>query len=44
MLSYEEIGSAAMMSRACAGTIGKGRRRSRFRDLRRRSGWRWINS
>jgi hypothetical protein len=23
MLSYEEIGSAAMMSRACAGTIGK---------------------
>ena len=23
MLSYEDIGSAAMMSRACAGTIGK---------------------
>jgi len=23
MLSYQEIGSAAMMSRACAGTIGK---------------------
>jgi molybdopterin adenylyltransferase len=23
MLSYEQIGSAAMMSRACAGTIGK---------------------
>jgi molybdenum cofactor biosynthesis protein B len=23
MLSYEEIGAAAMMSRACAGTIGK---------------------
>jgi molybdenum cofactor biosynthesis protein B len=23
MLSYEEIGSAAMMSRACAGTIGR---------------------
>jgi molybdenum cofactor biosynthesis protein B len=23
MLSYEEIGSAAMLSRACAGTIGK---------------------
>ncbi len=23
MLSYEEVGSAAMMSRACAGTIGK---------------------
>jgi molybdopterin adenylyltransferase len=23
MLSYQEIGSAAMMSRACAGTIGQ---------------------
>jgi molybdenum cofactor biosynthesis protein B len=23
MLSYEEIGAAAMMSRACAGTIGR---------------------
>jgi molybdenum cofactor biosynthesis protein B len=23
MLSYEEIGSAAMMSRACAGTLGR---------------------
>ena len=23
MLSYQEIGPAAMMSRACAGTIGK---------------------
>ena len=23
MLSYQEIGSAAMLSRACAGTIGR---------------------
>ena len=23
MLSYEEIGSAAMLSRACAGTVGR---------------------
>ena len=40
MLSYQEIGAAAMLSRACAGTIRK-TACSRCRDRRKPSAWRW---
>ena len=40
MLSYEQIGSAAMMSRACAG-LAAAASSSRCRDRKRRCAWRW---
>ena len=43
MLSYQEIGAAAMMSRATAG-LAAGASSSRCPDRKRPSGWRWKSS
>ena len=39
MLSYDQVGAAAMMSRACAGAIGTHGHLLRCRERSRRCGW-----